>query len=72
MHDIIVAVRRLMELVVERRPRCRQWHFFYAGPAPLAVALGQQISPTMMPLVQLYEFRFNQQPQYKPSTTINS
>src|SRR5262245_3304922 len=41
--------RRAFERVMQLLPSAAKWHLFYAGPAPLAVALGQQINPTMYP-----------------------
>jgi len=38
-------------------PEAVEWHIFYAGPAPLAVSIGQQLNPTMYPPIQLYEYR---------------
>jgi hypothetical protein len=51
-------------------PDVLEWHFFYAGPAPLAVAIGQQINPTMYPAVQLYEYRHKESPKYRPSIRL--
>lgn len=62
--------RRAFERAVQLVPSATLWHVFYAGPAPLAVAIGQQINPTMYPAVQLYEFRFKERPQYKPSIRL--
>jgi hypothetical protein len=43
------------------------WHILYAGPAPGGVVVGQQLNPTMIPMVQLYEF---QRPRHILSITI--
>ncbi len=48
--------RGVFEECLCRWPRAKTWHLFYAGPAPGAVVVGQQLSPTMMPPVQLYEY----------------
>jgi hypothetical protein len=49
--------RRAFERAVQVYPRAETWHMFFAGPAPIAVAVGQQLNPTMCPPVQLYEYR---------------
>jgi hypothetical protein len=48
------------------------WHLFYAGPAPGAVKVGQQLNPTMTPPTQLYEFSRSTRPRYSPSILLNS
>ena len=48
-------------------PGSQRWHILYAGPAPGGVVVGQQLNPTMIPKVQLYEF---QRPRHIPSITI--
>jgi hypothetical protein len=53
-------------------PRARLWHLFYAGPAPVAVAVGQQINPTMYPPVQLYEYRHKENPRYRSSIRLGT
>ena len=53
-------------------PRTLRWHLFYAGPAPLAIAIGQQINPTMYPSVQLYEYRHKEVPRYRPSIVLGA
>jgi hypothetical protein len=42
--------------LLARLPNASRWHIFFAGPAPGAVKVGQQINPTMAPPIQLYEF----------------
>lgn len=61
-----VAFERSMQLL----PNAKKWHLFYAGPAPLAIAIGQQINPTMYPAIQLYEYRHKEAPRYKPSILL--
>jgi SMODS-associated and fused to various effectors sensor domain len=51
-------------------PLAAEWHLFYAGPAPLAVVVGQQLNPTMYPAIQLYEYRHKESPRYKPSIRL--
>jgi len=53
-------------------PAARQWHLFYAGPAPGAVKVGQQLNPTMTPAVQLYEFSRIGTPRYTPSILLTN
>jgi hypothetical protein len=64
--------RRTFERAMELCPHAHAWHFFYAGPAPLAVAIGQQLNPTMYPAIQLYEYRHKQSPKYKPSIRLGA
>ena len=58
------------ELAVQCFPHAEAWHVFYAGPAPVAVAIGQQINPTMCPRVQLYEYRHKEIPPYRASIRL--
>lgn len=51
-------------------PKAERWHIFYAGPAPGAVIVGQQLNPTMSPQTQLYEFARASQPRYLPSIVL--
>jgi hypothetical protein len=59
--------REAFEDVLAGKPGITRWHLFYAGPAPGAVAVGQQLNPTMTPPVQLYEYRY---PEHLPSLLI--
>ncbi len=59
--------REMFEAAAIRYPASPRWHIFYAGPAPGGVVVGQQLNPTMIPEVQLYEF---QRPRHIPSITI--
>lgn len=67
----VVKIREAMEHAKSRVPHAKRWHVAYAGPAPLAVALGQTINPTMFPAVQLYEFRSHSNPRYQPSISLS-
>jgi hypothetical protein len=62
--------RQVFERVMQLFPAAHAWHFFYAGPAPLAVAIAQQINPTMYPPIQLYEYRHKETPKYQPSIRL--
>jgi hypothetical protein len=62
--------RQAFERAVQLYPGATVWHLFYAGPAPVAVALGQQMNPTMCPQVQLYEYRHREEPPYKASIRL--
>jgi hypothetical protein len=64
---VATAAREAFAAALRNFPDARLWHIFYAGPAPIAVSVGQQINPTMCPTVQLYEFKFRESPQYKTS-----
>jgi hypothetical protein len=65
--ELARKAREMFELASIRYPQSGQWHIFYAGPAPGAVVVGQQLNPTMIPAVQLYEF---QRPNHIPSILI--
>lgn len=65
--ELARKVREMFEVASIRYPRSRRWHILYAGPAPGAVVVGQQLNPTMIPLVQCYEF---QRPRHLPSISI--
>jgi hypothetical protein len=64
--------RNAFERTMQLLPNAKTWHLFYAGPAPLAVAIGQQLNPTMYPAVQLYEYRHKEVPRYKPSIRLGT
>jgi 5-methylcytosine-specific restriction endonuclease McrA len=59
--------REMFERAAIRYPRSNRWHILFAGPAPGGVVVGQQLNPTMIPNVQLYEF---QRPRHIPTITI--
>ncbi len=65
--DLARTARDSFEDAMANCPRAGRWHIFYAGPAPGAVAVGQQLNPTMTPPVQFYEFRH---PGHVPSLLI--
>lgn len=62
--------RRAFERATQLYPNATNWHIFYSGPAPVAVAIGQQLNPTMYPPTQLYEFRAKESPRYKTSIRL--
>jgi hypothetical protein len=62
--------RRAFERAMQLYPKATVWHFFYAGPAPLAVAVAQQVNPTMYPPIQLYEYRHKAAPRYQASLRL--
>lgn len=59
--------REVFESAASLYPRSQRWHIIYAGPAPGGIVVGQQLNPTMIPVVQLYEF---QRPKHISSITI--
>lgn len=65
-----LEARRAFERTMQLAPNARKWHLLYAGPAPVAVAIGQQINPTMYPATQLYEYRHKTTPRYRPSILL--
>jgi len=62
-----IVTRDVFESLIERCPNVTQWHVFFAGPAPAAVRVGQQMNPTMTPPVCLYEFNRTSTPNYRRS-----
>ena len=66
------AAREVFETCQVRFPNADGWHLFFAGPAPGAVAVGQQLNPTMCPPVHLYEYRRDRTPSYQRSVVLGS
>jgi hypothetical protein len=64
--------RRAFEHARTLAPDAPEWHLFQAGPAPLAVAIGQQLNPTMYATTQLYEYRHKEAQRYKPSIRLGT
>lgn len=62
--------RQSFEQTLQRFPNASRWHIFFAGPAPAAFTVGQQINPTMSPPVQLYEYRAHDVPPYRTSICL--
>lgn len=62
--------RKVFEKCLGNFPRAKTWHIFYAGPAPGAVLIGQQINPTMSPKIQLYEYQQGRTPAYEASVLL--
>jgi SMODS-associated and fused to various effectors sensor domain len=67
-----LEARRAFERAMQLASDAAEWHLFYAGPAPLAAAIGQQLNPTMYPAIQLYEYRHKETPRYKPSIRLRA
>jgi SMODS-associated and fused to various effectors sensor domain len=67
--ELARKAREMFETAAVAHSSSAQWHILYAGPAPGAVAVGQQLNPTMIPPVQLYEF---QRPHHIPSIKITT
>ena len=65
--ELARKAREAFEAAAIRYPSSPRWHILYAGPAPGGVVVGQQLNPTMIPKVQIYEF---QRPRHIPSITI--
>jgi hypothetical protein len=57
------AFRNLLKVIRRRVPRCSAIHLFYAGPAPTAVVIGQQINPRMYPPVLVYAYNRQRTPR---------
>jgi hypothetical protein len=65
--ELARKAREMFELASIKYPQSSLWHILYAGPAPGAIVVGQQLNPTMVPAVQCYEF---QRPNHIPSIRI--
>lgn len=65
-----MLTRAIFEGLTAIYPNASRWHLFYAGPAPGAVRIGQQLNPTMTPSVQLYEFIRSATPHYAASLLL--
>ncbi|MGO9584678.1 MAG: SAVED domain-containing protein [Limisphaerales bacterium] len=61
---------RVFASLLQHFPNATRWHLFFAGPAPGAVKVGQQLNPTMTPPTQLYEFNRAANPRYAPSILL--
>jgi hypothetical protein len=70
LRELSSVARQAFESAVRLFPAAARWHLFFAGPAPAAVAIGQQVNPTMCPPVQLYEFRMRETPPYRSSICL--
>jgi len=62
-----ILARNMFENALIHSSSDTTWHILYAGPAPGAVKVGQQLNPTMTPPTQLYEYIH---PRHVPSLTI--
>ena len=62
--------RETFESIMTLYPNCAQWHLLCAVPAPIAVAIGQQMNSTMCPPAQLYEFNRSRKPAYQASLLL--
>jgi SMODS-associated and fused to various effectors sensor domain len=56
LRDLGSLARDTFESALARSLPSTVWHILYAGPAPGAVIVGQQLNPTMTPRTQLYEY----------------
>lgn len=63
--------RETYERVANEFAEAPRWHIFYAGPAPGAVVVGQQLNPTMTPPAQLYEFQRGRDTEHVPSLLLS-
>jgi hypothetical protein len=70
MTDAYRQIGELFEECLHLFSNASKWHLFPAVPAPIAVAIGQQINPTMFPQIQLYEFDSNKTPSYRKSIVL--
>lgn len=65
-----IEARQAFERAMQIFPASERWRILYAGPAPVGVAIGQQLNPTMYPPVQLYEYRHKETPRYRASVLL--
>jgi len=72
LRELARTARGVFETCGSRFPNAGMWHLFFAGPAPGAVAVGQQLNPTMCPPVQLYEYRRDRTAAYQESIILGS
>lgn len=63
--------RDVLAQIREKVPRCKGVHLFFAGPAPIVLAAGQQINPRMNPPVHLYEYSQQTMPRYIFALTLH-
>lgn len=62
--------RNVLAEIRTKIPYCQHIHLFYAGPAPGAVIIGQQINPRMNPPVHTYEYSRQDSPRYELALTL--
>jgi hypothetical protein len=62
--------RNVLTEIRNKLPRCKGIHLFFAGPAPIVLAAGQQINPRMNPPVHLYEYSKQTTPNYQYVLTL--
>jgi hypothetical protein len=58
------AFRRVLDKIHKCLPGAERLHVFYAGPVALALNLGRHISPTVDPLVLVYNYTRRATPRY--------
>jgi hypothetical protein len=68
--ELGATARVVFETLANSWPNARRWHLFFAGPAPAAVRVGQQVSPTMTPTIWLYEYASRRRPPYRHSLIL--
>jgi hypothetical protein len=66
------TARAVFETLARKYPNAAMWHLFYAGPAPEAVKVGQQLNPTMIPPVAIYSFLRSAHPAYQLALTLEA
>jgi hypothetical protein len=69
LRNLGALARDTFESALARSLPSTVWHILYAGPAPGAVIVGQQLNPTMTPKTQLYEYVH---PNHVPSFILDS
>ncbi|MCL5289791.1 MAG: SAVED domain-containing protein, partial [Firmicutes bacterium] len=61
--------KRNVEELIQKK-RYNEIHLFYAGPAGLAVEIGRSVNANMWPHVNLYHFRYRNQPKHERTFSI--
>lgn len=64
--------QRTLEHIKNTFPNRQRIHLFYAGPASLCFALGQNVSERIDPTIQVYNYSAQEHPKYAWSLEINA
>lgn len=66
------AFREMLDRIHDNLPGVDTVHLFAAIPVGLAFRMGQEVSPTTHPRVELYEYSGNATPPYEPVFVLNA
>lgn len=59
------VIREVLGQLLRVAPQCERMRFFYAGPTPTAIVLGQAINPRMHPAAPLYDYDRRAEPRLR-------